>query len=229
VRLRLGSIHEVPHFDVVLSNGFSGDDVDVGGTALVVAAADLLHVLGQVQVRLVLHVSHLLCIVPSPCFFVGPDSEKLLSCIPIHDVQQEDGQSHLQSNLPLLTALHRLMRSKLPGVELVFVEDLPSGELSASLHRASKRVQRPSARTPSAGGPSMRATLGRLARPGFCGSSDASCAQSPVAQAYPSSKFPGCNSWRMKSSSSNRHPLALCKPGNLEHIQAAGFWGRGGH
>lgn len=50
MRLRLGSIHEIPHFDVVLSNGFSGDDVDVRGTALVVAAADLLHVLGQVQV-----------------------------------------------------------------------------------------------------------------------------------------------------------------------------------
>lgn len=78
--LRCGIVPELPHLDVVFADRFPGDDVDVRRPAQVAAAADLPHVLGLVKVRLVLHISHLLCVVSSPCFFVGPDSEELLSC-----------------------------------------------------------------------------------------------------------------------------------------------------
>ena len=66
------------HDDFVLPDGLPRDDVDVGCSTFVVAAANSPHILGHLLIRLVLHVSHLRRIVPPPCLLVLPYTQQLL-------------------------------------------------------------------------------------------------------------------------------------------------------
>lgn len=66
------------HVNFVLPDGLPRDDVDVGCSTFVVAAAHSPHILGHLLIRLVLHVSHLRRIVPPPCLLILPYVQQLL-------------------------------------------------------------------------------------------------------------------------------------------------------